>query len=118
MVYLSGKQATMRGKLAAVLRDLNDAAEAKHGYPQRASLKGGLHIGVLVNSGHTYLQIWRTNGTSPSDSEWHIVLRDFPYQLPVITPTRKLYKGKHCLMGQWPTPVPLPFEAQITEMGN
>ena len=92
----------MKGKLATALRDLNDAAEAKHGYAQRMMLARGLRIDVLVNSGSTYLQISRT-GEWPSDAEWRTVLRDFPYTPPVITPIR-LYDGRKFLMANWPTP--------------
>lgn len=93
----------MKGKLAAALRDLNDAAEAKHGYAQRATLARGLRIDVLVNSGNTYLQISRT-GEWPSDAEWRTVLRDFAYTPPVITPIRKSHDGRKFLSAQWPTP--------------
>jgi hypothetical protein len=93
----------MKGELKAMLRDLNDAAEAKHGYVQRAQLARGLRIDVVVNSGSTYLQISRT-GEWPSDQEWRIVLRDFPYKPPVIVPIRKMHDGRKFLTANWPTP--------------
>lgn len=93
----------MKGKLAAALNDLNDAAEAKHGYVQRAPLPRGLRVDVLVNSGSTYLQISHTTEW-PSDQEWRIVLRDFPYKTPVITPIRKMHDGRKFLTANWPTP--------------
>ena len=93
----------MKGKLEQMLRDLNDAAEAKHGYVQRAALARGLRVDVLVNSGNTYLQISR-RGEWPSDQEWRIVLRDFPYKPPVATPIRKMHDGRKFLTANWETP--------------
>lgn len=104
----------MKGKLTAALRELNDAAEAKHGYVQRALLARGLRVDVLVNSGSTYLQISRTDAY-PSDLEWRIVLRDFPYKPPIITPIRKFHDGRRYLSASWPTPIRLPLEPATQE---
>lgn len=93
----------MKGKLAAALNDLNDAAEAKHGYPQRALLARGLRVDVLVSNGNTYLQISRTTEW-PSDQEWRTVVRDFPYSPLAINHFRIGHSGRKFLTANWPTP--------------
>jgi len=87
-------------RLCTILSDLLQRAEANPGQPVMTRLTNNLRIDLKVAGNVTMLLISRSD-VFPSLTEWHTVLRHWPYPVQAI-PTQVSIPERKYLKAYWP----------------
>lgn len=86
--------------LRSTLAQLVDHAEKNPGEIVSARLTNNLKIDLRVQPGYIYLQISRSS-TWPTESDWRMVLRHWPYRVSVAPRSFEKY-GRRYLAARLP----------------
>ncbi len=88
------------------LQGLVSAAEQKPGQTPRLKLSNNLLVECKIVDHVTQVQISRST-SYPCPDDWMIVVRWWPYPIPLQEPRQARAHGRHYLTASWPTPARL-----------